>query len=61
MVAQIVNIMMDYKQMVETAVKNGGGEKVMWSSVDVANEIMHYATLNRNVRIRRSRSQHRWA
>jgi hypothetical protein len=41
-VAQIVNIMMDYKQMVETAVKNGGGEKVMWSSVDVANEIMHY-------------------
>lgn len=34
--------MMNYKQMVEAAVKNGGGEKAMWLSVDVTNEIMEY-------------------
>lgn len=34
--------MMDYKQMVETAVKSGSGEKAMWASVDVTNEIMSY-------------------
>lgn len=34
--------MNNYKTMVETAVKNGSGEKAMWASVDVTNEIMLY-------------------
>lgn len=34
--------MMDYRKMVETAVKNGSGEKAMWASVDVASEVMGY-------------------
>lgn len=34
--------MMDYKSLVESAVKNGGNEKAMWASVDVTNEIMGY-------------------
>ena len=34
--------MIDYRHMVETAVKGGGGEKAMWASVDVTNEIMGY-------------------
>lgn len=34
--------MIDYRQMIETAVKNGGGDKAMWSSVDLVNELMGY-------------------
>lgn len=38
--------MIDYRTMVETAVKGGSGEKAMWSSVDVTNEIMEYLKHN---------------
>ncbi len=33
---------MNYKSMIETAVKNGGGEKVMWKSVETTNAAMEY-------------------
>lgn len=36
-------------------------EDMLREIITKANKIMHYMTLNRNVRIRRSRSQHRWA
>lgn len=32
--------MMNYKQMVDAAVKGGSGEKAMWASVEVTNELM---------------------
>lgn len=31
---------MDYRSMIETAVKNGGGEKAMWKSVEATNAAM---------------------
>lgn len=31
---------MNYKQMVEAAVKSGAGDKAMWASVDVTSELM---------------------
>lgn len=33
---------MDYRSMIETAVKNGGGEKAMWKSVEATNAAMEY-------------------
>lgn len=34
--------MNNYRTMVETAVKNGSGEKAMWASVNVTSEVMEY-------------------
>ena len=34
--------MMNYRQMVDAAVKGGSGEKAMWASIDVTNELMEY-------------------
>jgi hypothetical protein len=33
---------MNYRQLVEEAVKSGSGEKAMWASVDVTNELMEH-------------------
>ena len=33
---------MDYRSMIETAVKNGGGEKAIWKSVEATNAAMEY-------------------
>ena len=32
--------MMNYRQMVDAAVKGGSGDKAMWASIDVTNELM---------------------
>lgn len=33
---------MNYKSMIETTIKNGGGEKVMWQSVETTEKAMEY-------------------
>ena len=33
---------MDYRSMIETAVKNGGGEKAMWKSVGITEQALEY-------------------
>lgn len=38
--------MINYKQMVEAAVKGGSGEKAMWASVDITNELMELVRIN---------------
>ncbi len=37
---------MEYKAMIEAAVKNGGGEKTMWKAVEAADQAMEYIRKN---------------